>query len=125
MSKERFIDDFLNDIIDSINDIKDFTKDMTREAFVVDRKTRQAVAKSIEDIGIAISEHIPESIYENYPEIPWSAWRGMRNILAHQYFGIDWDQVWQTVTEDLDPIQKTAEQILRDIHLGKFRTPGD
>jgi uncharacterized protein with HEPN domain len=73
MSKERFIDDFLNDI-ESIADIREFTKGMTFQDFVNDRKTRLEETKCIEDIGIVIREHIPMHIYENYTRVPWSAW---------------------------------------------------
>ncbi|MBF0506799.1 MAG: DUF86 domain-containing protein [Nitrospirae bacterium] len=124
MSKERFIDDFLNDIIEAISEIREFTEGMTFDTFVHDRKTRKAVTKCIEDIGIAISEHIPEHIYKNYPEVPWSDWCGIRNIVTHQYFGIDWAEVWKTVSEDLEPLKNAVVQMIRDLHLNKPNSPG-
>jgi len=123
MSKERFIDDFLNDIIEAISEIREFTEGMTFDAFVQDRKTRKAVAKCIEDIGIAISEHIPEHICKNYPEVPWSDWCGIRNTVAHQYFGIDWKEVWKTIAEDLEPLNNAVVRIIRDLHLHKPNSP--
>lgn len=123
MSKERFIDAFLNDIVEAITEIREFTEGMTFDTFVRDRKTRKAVAKCIEDIGIAISEHIPEHIYKKYPEVPWSDWCGIRNIVAHQYFGIDWEEVWETVTEDLEPLRNVVVQMIRDLHLNNPNSP--
>jgi len=123
MSEERFIDDFLNDIIESISEIQEFTEGMTFDVFVQDRKTRKAVAKCIEDIGIAINEHIPEHIYKDYPEVPWSDWCGISNLIAHRYFGIDWEEVWKTGTEDLKSLKDAVIQMICDSSRGQSKTP--
>jgi uncharacterized protein with HEPN domain len=94
---------------------------MTFQDFVNDRKTRLAVTKYIEDIGIAIRKHIPINICDNYPKVPWSAWRGIRNMVSHQYFGIDWEEVCKIVNKDLETLESTVVQMTRDLHLDKSK----
>lgn len=113
MSKERLLQDYLNDIIESITDIKEFTKGMTIEDFVKDRKTMKAVVRCLEIIGEAAAK-IPQPIRNNYSEIPWEEISGMRNKIAHEYFGIDLNIVWQTIEEDLKPLMDTISQMLND-----------
>jgi len=107
MSEERLLQDYLNDILESITDIKEFTKGITFENFVRDRKTFKAVVRSIEIIGEAANK-IPQNIWEKYPEAPWQEIIGMRNKLIHEYFGIDLNIVWQTIEEDLVPLEKNS-----------------
>jgi len=115
MSEERILQDYLNDILESIADINEFTKGMTFENFVRDRKTVKAVVRSLEIIGEAVNK-IPENIWEKYPETPWQEIIGMRNKLTHEYFGIDLNIVWQTIEEDLVPLEKTVKKIFNDLY---------
>ena len=62
-----------------------------------------AVVRNLEIIGEA-SSHIPESIQSASPTVPWRLMKNMRNVLSHEYFGIDVDIVWKTVTESLPKI---------------------
>jgi uncharacterized protein with HEPN domain len=105
MSEERQIQDYLSDILESITDIKDFIQGMTREDFDKDKKTIKAVVRSLEIIGEAVNK-IPQHIQDSYPETPWQEIIGMRNKLIHEYFGVDLDIVWQTIEEDLVPLEK-------------------
>jgi len=114
MSKERLLQDYLNDIIESITDIKDFTKGMTIEDFVKDRKTMKAVVRCLEIIGEAANK-MPQHIRNSYSEIPWEEISGMRNKIAHEYFGIDLNIVWQTIKEDLEPLAGTVSQMQKDL----------
>ncbi len=114
MSEERQLQDYLNDIIESISDIREFTKGMTAEDFAKDRKTIKAVVRSFEIIGEAANK-IPLHILANYPETPWPEIVGMRNRLIHEYFGIDLEIVWQTIEEDLIPLEKTIRKMLSDL----------
>ncbi len=111
MSNERILLDYLNDILESITDIKEFTDGMTIESFSNDRKTIKAVLRSLEVIGEAAGK-IPSQIIENHPEIPWQEIIGMRNKLTHEYFGVDIDIVWQTIKEDLEPLDKSVRKIV-------------
>ena len=113
MSKERLLQDYLNDIIESISDIREFIKGMSFEDFSKDKKTIKAVVRSLEVIGEAANK-IPQNLRDNYPETYWQEIIGMRNRLIHEYFGIDIEIVWQTIEEDLEPLYKTVKRIVSD-----------
>lgn len=114
MSEDRLLLDYLNDILESIDDIKEFTAGMTREGFSVDKKTIKAVVRSLEIIGEAAGK-IPQHIREKYLEIPWQEIMGMRNHLMHEYFGVDLDIVWQTIGEDLEPLEKAVKRMRAEL----------
>ncbi len=114
MSEERLIQDYLNDILESISDIKAFTAGMTKEAFIKDKKTINAVVRSLEVIGEAANK-IPQNVRDNYPETPWMETIVMRNRLIHEYFGVDLDIVWQTIEEDIVPLEKTIKKMIDDL----------
>ena len=70
--------------MDAIKDIESFVDKMTYEQFVKDRKTLNAVVRSVEIIGEA-SKNIPQSIKEKYKALPWKQMAGMRDKLIHAY----------------------------------------
>jgi len=55
----------------------------------------------LEDIIGEAAANIPEDFQEQHPDIPWYQMKGMRNVLIHEYFGVDKDVLWKTVQEDL------------------------
>ena len=59
-----------------------------------------AVIRNFEIIGEA-SKHIPDEIIEKYPDIPWEKMYGLRNIVSHEYFGIDYETIWEIAKENL------------------------
>lgn len=88
---------------------------MFYENFIEDKKTIKAVIRSLEVIGEAANK-IPLDVRESYPEIPWQEIIDMRNKLIHEYSGIDIDIVWQTIEDDLKPLEETVRKILNDLH---------
>jgi uncharacterized protein with HEPN domain len=115
MSEKRLLQDYFNDILESISDIKEFTGGMTFDDFAKDRKTVKAVVRSLEVIGEA-ANNIPKHVHEAYSEIPWEEIVGMRNRLIHEYFGVDLDIVWQTIEEDLSPLEATVKKMFSDLY---------
>lgn len=109
--RDREIADYLQDIIDSINDIGDFIEGMTLGDFKGDKKTINAVLRSIEVIGEA-SRNIPEEIRSRYPQVPWRKMTGMRDKLIHEYHGVDIDTVWKTLNEDIPPLADRIQEII-------------
>ena len=83
---------YLEDIIDALNCIEAYTKGLTYEAFVNDRKTVDAVIRNFEIIGEA-AKQVPLSIRREYSKVPWRDMAGMRDKLIHGYFGIQLDVV--------------------------------
>ena len=101
----------IEDILISIERIMDYTQGMDFEQFKADVKTVDAVIRNFEIIGEAAS-HIPEEISVAHPEIPWQDMRDMRNILAHEYFGINENIVWNTIQADLPPLIPLLKKLL-------------
>jgi uncharacterized protein with HEPN domain len=97
--KTRDYRDYLQDILDAVNDIESFVDNMTYEEFIKDRKTLNAVVRSIEIIGEA-SKNIPEAMKAKYKELPWKQMTGMRDKLIHAYFGVDVETLWKAVNPE-------------------------
>jgi len=90
-----------------------FAKDRQRADLEQDRMLTLAIIKDVEIIGEAASK-MSGSARESFDEIPWDAMVGMRNRLVHVYFNIDYDRVWDTITDDLPPLIERLEQIVSD-----------
>jgi uncharacterized protein with HEPN domain len=73
---------------------------MSAQSFLEDPKTRDAVVMHFIIIGEA-SSRLPEDFKMSYPQIPWNEMRGLRNRIAHDYFGIDYEIVWDIIQENL------------------------
>ena len=105
---------YLEDIIDALNCIEAYTKGLTYEAFVNDRKTVDAVIRNFEIIGEA-AKQVPLSIRREYSKVPWRDMAGMRDKLIHGYFGIQLDVVWKTIKERLPPLRLLLLDALADM----------
>ena len=102
----------IEDMLECVEKIRRYTKDMDVEAFKQSNITIDAVLRNIEILGEA-AHHVPDSVAALAPEIPWRQIRGMRNILAHQYFGADVDTVWNTITVNIPPLIEPLQRLLR------------
>ena len=61
------------------------------------------------------AKNISQEIRDNYSDIPWKRMAGMRDVLIHQYHGIDLEVVWQTISQELTEVGQRIEQIIEDI----------
>jgi uncharacterized protein with HEPN domain len=104
---------FVADIIDAIQAIDGYTAGLTREQFLGDRLRLDAVIKNLTVIGEAAGR-VPASVVDASPQIPWARMRAMRNVVVHEYFGIDDDLLWGTVTDDLKPLVALLATLLTD-----------
>jgi uncharacterized protein with HEPN domain len=95
---------YVEDIIDAIKSIEAYTKGMTYEDFVRDRKTVDAVIRNFEIIGEA-TKQVPLAVRREYTEVPWRDMAGMRDKLIHGYFGVQLDVVWKTIKERLPALR--------------------
>ena len=100
--------------MDAVNDIESFVGNMTYEEFIKDRKTLNAVVRSIEIIGEA-SKNIPETMKAKYKELPWKQMTGMRDKLIHAYFGVDAETLWKAVKENIPPLKQSFEKMIEDL----------
>jgi uncharacterized protein with HEPN domain len=111
--KKREWGDYIQDIFEALGEVKDFTAGLQYEDFVKDKKTINAVVRSLEVIGEA-TKKIPDNIRLKYPEIPWKRMAGMRDKLIHEYFGIDLEIVWEVTNSELPPIEPLIQKVLDD-----------
>ena len=109
--KTRDYRDYLQDILNAINDLESFVDDITYEQFIEDRKTLNAVVRSIEVIGEA-SKNIPKTFQAKYKELPWRQMAGMRDKLIHAYFGIDTETLWKAAKQNIPALKKSIEKML-------------
>ncbi|MCP5103715.1 MAG: DUF86 domain-containing protein [bacterium] len=106
--------DYIHDILNSMNEVEEFTWDMEYEVFSSDRKTINAVIRSLEVMGEAAAK-IPPDIRDKYPDIPWKRMVGMRNKLIHDYFGVDLEIVWTVCKKEIPPLQPFVMGLLADL----------
>ena len=83
---------------------------MTLPQFKKNELVIDAVIRNFEIIGEA-SKNIPQTIQNVYPEIPWRQMSGMRNLLIHEYFGVDIDTVWHTAKKQLPALKNQLTEI--------------
>lgn len=112
MSPERDWQMRVEDILACIEKIKLYTRGMTSKQFSADSKTVDAVIRNLEIIGEAAG-FIPLEIQEQHPELAWLEMRGMRNIMAHEYFGVSLPIIWRAIEQDLDPLAEGLSKLLK------------
>lgn len=105
---------YIYDILKAIDLINSFVSEMDLEEFKDDLKTQSAVIRQFEVIGEAVKK-LDKSLTMKHPEIDWSAVAGMRDLLIHQYFGVDLDLVWESIKEDLPAFKKTMKTIQKEV----------
>jgi uncharacterized protein with HEPN domain len=102
----------LRDILESLEQIDRFLEGIDFAAYQRDDKTKAAVERKIQILTEAVIRLEPECA-KVYPEIDWSAYRGMGNFLRYSYHRVSDEIVWNTVKEDLPALGKIAEEALR------------
>lgn len=105
---------YLRDIIKAMDKIFSYTDEMTKEEFKNNSLTIDAVLRNIEIIGEAANQ-LSENIYKEYDDLPWSRMIGLRNIVIHDYFGIDLNIIWQIITVNLPETKPKIEKISEDL----------
>ncbi|NJL59215.1 MAG: DUF86 domain-containing protein [Desulfobacteraceae bacterium] len=104
----------IEDIIDSIHEIYQYTDGISYDEFVL-MPNDKAVSYCLAIIGEA-ARHIPAEVRTRYPEIPWQVMGDMRNVMIHEYFGIDLNIVWETVCYDLSSLLPALQKLLQSEH---------
>lgn len=102
----------ISDIIEAIEKVLEYSRGMVFEQFAADRKTIDAVIRNFTVIGEAAS-HLPEEFIKKHPDLPWREMRDMRNIVVHEYFGVDNLILWETAQKNLPPILPLLKNLLK------------
>ena len=101
----------LNHILDAVIEIQNYTANISFENFCNDSLVYHASIRQLEIIGEA-SNKLSEKIYQDNPEVPWKNLIGLRNIIVHEYFGIDNLVIWNIITKNLKNLKAQISKII-------------
>ncbi|MCK9512163.1 MAG: DUF86 domain-containing protein [Pigmentiphaga sp.] len=112
MSENR-LPDYLEHIQQAATDARGFVEGLSKEDFLADKRTQQAVIMSFIIIGEASAKVMDryDKFVQTHPEVPWRSMRNMRNRMAHGYFAVNLDVVWETVQEWLPELLKQMRSV--------------
>ena len=111
--RERRLPEYLDHMQQAATDACGFVEGLAKEDFLEDKRTQRAVIMSLIIIGEAATKVMDgyAGFTQRYAEVPWRSMRGMRNRIAHGYFDIDLDVVWDTVQNALPPLLVHLKQL--------------
>jgi len=103
---------FIEHILDSIKKIEGYTKGLSKEEFLRDSQVQDAVLRRLEIVGEA-AKNLPSDFKKRYAGVSWRQIAGMRDVIIHEYFGVDLDLVWATVKKDLPALKRKINNIVK------------
>jgi len=102
----------ITDILQAIEEILGLTEGMTAARFSQDNRTVKAVLYNFAVIGEA-ARHVPLEVREAWPTLPWREMSDMRNVVIHEYFGVDPEILWETIRQELSPLIPQLQEMLK------------
>lgn len=103
---------YLDDILEAVRRVEKYTKGLTFENFSKSNLVVDGVVRNLEIIGEAV-KNVPVQVKDKYPEVEWKKIAGLRDILAHEYFGIDLEVVWDIVKRKVPTLKTQISFILK------------
>jgi uncharacterized protein with HEPN domain len=103
---------YLTDIVESGTAILEYTKDISFEQFNHDRKTCSAVIRELEIIGEAVGK-LPDDVKQKHLDVEWQDIKDFRNLLIHEYFGVDLEIVWKVIQDDLPGLLNSVKEMMK------------
>jgi uncharacterized protein with HEPN domain len=109
MSRDALL--YLEDMQEACEKVLRYTKGATYTSFTSDEKTFDAVVRNLEIIGEA-AKHVPPEVRERYPTVAWTRIAGLRDMIAHAYFGLDDEILWDIVQNRIPELLQQVTTIL-------------
>ena len=106
---------FLMHIIDEIKYLHKKLEKLEYEEFIYDEDLKRIFVRSLEVIGEA-TKNLTNDFRNKYQQVEWKKITGLRDILIHQYFGIDYDRVWDIVKHKIPELKDKIENILKELN---------
>jgi len=110
---ERDFRVYCEDILDSGKAILEFVDGLSFREFSDDRRTYSAVIREFEIVGEAVG-NLPEDMKQLQPGVEWQDIKDFRNLLIHEYFGVDLEIVWKIIADDLPSLLIAVKEIARE-----------
>jgi uncharacterized protein with HEPN domain len=104
---------YLQDMLTGIERIDHYIEGFNFKQFEQDHKTVDAVIRNFEVIGEA-AKNLPKELKSKYPEVPWAEMYLLRNKISHEYFGVDYEIIWDVAVNYLPENKKQIEAILKE-----------
>lgn len=104
----------LEHVQESITKVEQLTNPLSLAEFLDNWVIQDAVIRNVEIIGEALKS-VDEDLKFKYPDVPWAKAKAMRNLLAHEYFRVDFEEVWLTVKENLPGLKLEISKILEQL----------
>jgi uncharacterized protein with HEPN domain len=103
---------YLEDICQAIEKIKSYAAGQSKEAFAQDSKTVDAVVRNLEIIGEAVKK-VPKEVRLRHSAVEWKKVSGLRDILIHEYYGVDIEIIWDIVINKLPTLHETVKAMIK------------
>lgn len=114
MSKPSRDATYLADIEEASERILNYTRDLDYETFLTHPMVQNAVLRNFQILGEA-TKKLSSALRQNYPDVPWREIAGMRDKIVHDYFGVNFDTVWDVVQQDLPQLRQRMTAILDEM----------
>ncbi len=106
---------YIEDILDSVSKIEEYTKTIDEQKFFSNTQIQDSVIRRLEIIGEAV-KNIPNDFRNKYAQIPWKRIAGLRDVLIHEYFGVNLRRTWKVAKEDIPNLKQQFSKIKKDLN---------